>query len=97
MSKNKNGKVNSQIHLYSTPKLYNDFKEAVKQFNNTDENNYSISEILRVFMLIFTKNPTIRSIISKEIKIIQIDNNPKDILYNKTKATEPKGDVNLWF
>lgn len=92
MAKNKDGSLKSQIHLYSTPKLYDDFKEAVKQFNNTNESNYSISEILRVLMYVFTKYQTHRNIISREMEIIQVDNCPRGILYNKS-GSETEGDV----
>ena len=34
----KNNKVKKQIHLYSNPKLYNEFKENVKQLNKTTDN-----------------------------------------------------------
>lgn len=58
MPVNKNGDVKSQIHLYCNPKLYNDFKEAVKQYNRSENTDNSISEIIRELMKGFIKQHT---------------------------------------
>ena len=55
MTKRKNGKERSQIHLYSNPKLYKDFKEAVKQYNEAGNTDISISEVIRELMRDFIK------------------------------------------
>lgn len=57
MLKNKTtGEVRSQLHLYCEPKLYNEFKEAVKQYNETGNTDISISELIREFMKEFIRN-----------------------------------------
>lgn len=73
MFKNKNGEVKSQIHLYCNPKLYKDFKEAVKQYNKTAKENNSISEIIRVLMMEFIKNSSNDS--ENNIKVKETENN----------------------
>ena len=52
----KYGEVKSQMHLYCNPKLYNEFKKAVKQYNKTAKNKISISEVTRVLMREFINN-----------------------------------------
>lgn len=73
MFKNKDGEVKSQLHLYCNPKLYKDFKEAVKQYNKTAKENNSISEIIRVLMMEFIKNNSNDS--SSIIKVKETENN----------------------
>lgn len=75
MSINKNGNEKSQIHLYCNPKLYKDFKEAVKQYNRSENTDNSISEIIRELMKGFITNPNkeflkniITANISREVK-----------------------------
>jgi len=67
MYKNKNGKVKSQIHLYSNPKLYGDFKEAINQLNNKFGKSYGISEIIRALMLQFSNCPELQQMIIRTI------------------------------
>lgn len=55
MTKKKNGKERSQIHLYCNPTLYNDFKESVKQYNKNGNTDISISELIRDFMADFIR------------------------------------------
>lgn len=55
MHKNKNGKLRSQIHLYCKPDLYKDFKEAVKEYNEAENTDIGISELIRGFMADFIK------------------------------------------
>ena len=67
MYKNKNGKVKSQIHLYSNPKLYGDFKEAINQLNNKFGKSYGISEIIRALMIQFSNSPELQQMIISTI------------------------------
>ena len=67
MQKLKNGKVKSQIHLYSNPKLYGDFKESINQLNNTTGKNYGISEIIRACMVRFSNSPEFQKMIISTI------------------------------
>ena len=53
MYKNNNEKLKSQIHLYCNPKLYKDFKEAVKQYNKDENTDTTISGLIRDFMADF--------------------------------------------
>lgn len=55
MTKLKYGNIKSQIHLYCNPKLYKDFKKAVKHYNETENKNFGISGIIREFMKDFIK------------------------------------------
>ena len=88
MAKNKDGSLKSQIHLYSTPNLYGDFKQSVKQFNSKTGNNCSMSEILRVLMHLFATRNQFQSMVSREMEIIKVDNTPAGILFNKGGAND---------
>lgn len=70
----KNGNEKSQIHLYSNPKLYGDFKDSIKQLNNATGKSYGISEIIRALMLHFTLTPELQQIIISNIDGANADN-----------------------
>lgn len=56
MLKNKsNGEVKSQLHLYCNSKLYDEFKQAVKQYNKDGNTDTTISELIRDFMADFIR------------------------------------------
>lgn len=81
MTINKNGKVKSQIHLYSNPKLYEDFKESINQLNNTTGNKYGISEIIRALMLHFSNCPELQQMIISNIDGATADNKGAELWY----------------
>ena len=64
----KNRKGKSQIHLYSNSKLYNDFKENVKQLNKSTDKDLTISEILRVCIYKFNNSAEFQKLIISNIK-----------------------------
>ena len=62
MRKNKiDREVKSQIHFYSEEKLYNEFKEAIKEYNSENKDNLTISEALRFFIYQFANGYTMQS------------------------------------
>lgn len=80
MFKNKDGKVKSQLHLYCNPKLYNDFKNAVKQYNETAKDSTTISEVIRVLMMEFINNSSNNSNFNAEF-MEMINNNKGGALW----------------
>ena len=64
----KNNKVKKQIHLYSNPKLYNDFKENVRQLNKATNEEFTISEILRTCIYKFNNSTEFQKLIISNIK-----------------------------
>lgn len=67
MYKNKNGNAKSQIHLYSNPKLYGDFKETIKEVNTNTGNDFGISEILRACMHEFCRSADFQQLVISNI------------------------------
>lgn len=66
ITKNRKGK--SQIHLFSSEKLYNDFKENVKQINKATDKDVTISEILRTCIYKFNNSAEFQKLIISNIK-----------------------------
>ena len=74
----KNGEVRNQIHLYTEPKVYNEFKECIKQLKETTGNNYGISEIIRTCIIEFTKSAEFQQKIISNIDGASADNGGVD-------------------
>lgn len=69
MRQNKlNRDVKSQIHLYCTPKLYEDFKQVLEQYNKETGDNLTISEALRFFIYQFANSYNMKNSFKIEFK-----------------------------
>ena len=69
MLKNKHAGELNQLHCYCNPNIYDGFKASINKINKNNNANYSISEIIRAFMITFCKSAEFRTLIINNVNI----------------------------